>query len=857
MTTNTVTLKGPGTNSVPATVTYNSSTFVATLTPTSPLTASTLYTATVVGGATGVKDVAGNALASNATWTFTTAVLTAGPCDPPITNPIACENSKPGNPVSEWDISGAGDLSIQGFATDISVNKGDTVRFKIQTSASSYRLDIYRVGYYSGNGARKVATVSPSASLPQSQPLCLTDSATGLIDCGNWAESASWAVPADATSGVYLAKAVRTDTGGASHMVFIVRDDAGSADLLFQTADTTWQAYNQYGGNSLYVGPGTSAGRAYKVSYNRPFTTRATSPEDWLFNAEYPMIRWLERNGYNVSYSTGVDTDRAGARLLQHKIFVSTGHDEYWSGQQRANVEAARAAGVHLAFFSGNEVFWKTRWENSIGGTATPYRTLVSYKETHAGAKIDPLPNVWTGTWRDPRFSPPADGGRPENALTGTIFTVNDSGTPYSITVPQALANLRFWRNTSVATLPVGGTATLPLGTLGYEWDEALDNGSQPAGLVRLSLTALNVPSYLQDYGSTYGPGTATHSLTLYRHSSGALVFGAGTIQWSWGLDSNHDRGNAAPDARMQQATVNLFADMGTQPGSLQAGLVAATASTDTLTPSSTITAPTAGATLPVGTPVTITGTATDSGGVVGAVEVSVDNGTTWHTAVGRTTWSFAWTPAANGTATLRSRAVDDSGNLEAATAGVTVTVGTGSGGGTCPCSIWPATATPTVVSDTDSSAVELGVKFRASASGSITGIRFYKGSTNTGTHVGSLWTSTGTLLASVDLHRGDAPPAGNRRTSPPRWPSRRIPRTWHRTIPTWATTRGITTSSPPPASPTVLSPPSPTAWTAGTACTCMAPAVSSRTKPSSRATTGSTWSSRPAAGLPTPRRLR
>src|SRR5262249_5965940 len=207
---------------------------------------------------------------------------------------------------------------------------------------------------------------------------------------------------------------------------------------LFQTSDTTWQAYNQYGGNSLYVGgPGTNPGRAYKVSYNRPFTTRGTSPQDWVFNAEYPMIRWLEANGYNVAYLTGVDTDRSGAQLLQHKIFLSVGHDEYWSGQQRTNVETARGNGVHLAFFSGNEIFWKTRWENSLSSPATAYRTLVTYKETHANAVIDPAdPPTWTGTWEDPRFSPPADGGRPANGLTGTLFRVNSGSA--ALTVPAA-----------------------------------------------------------------------------------------------------------------------------------------------------------------------------------------------------------------------------------------------------------------------------------------------------------------------------------------------------------------------------------------------------------------------------------
>ena len=102
--------------------------------------------------------------------------------------------------------------------------------------------------------------------------------------------------------------------------------------------------------------------------------------------------------------------------IKNHRVFLSVGHDEYWSGAQRANVEAARDAGVNLAFFSGNEVYWKTRWENSTDGTNTAYRTLVCYKETRDDAKTDPSPE-WTGTWRDPRFSPPSNGNRPENAL--------------------------------------------------------------------------------------------------------------------------------------------------------------------------------------------------------------------------------------------------------------------------------------------------------------------------------------------------------------------------------------------------------------------------------------------------------
>ena len=658
---------------VASNVSYDAPTLTARLTPTAALAAAQTYTATVRGGSTGVKDAAGNALTANQTWSFTTGGGTGGCNTPP--NPIVAENCLAGSPASEWDISGSGDPSIQGFATDISVNRGTTVSFKVSTNATAYRFDIYRMGYYGGLGARKVASVNPSAALPQNQPNCLNNATTGLIDCGNWAVSGSWPVPATAVSGIYFAKLVRADNGGASHIVFIVRDDASTAPLLFQTSDTTWQAYNNYGGNSLYTG--SPDGRAYKVSYNRPFNTRAVdNGQDWVFNAEYPMVRWLESNGYDVAYISGVDSHRAGALLRNHKVFLSVGHDEYWSGGQRANVTAARDAGVHLAFFSGNEVFWKTRWEPSIDGSNTANRTLVCYKETHANAKIDPSPE-WTGTWRDPRFSPPSDGGRPENGLAGTIFMANDTGVPYSISVPAADGKMRFWRNTSVASLAAGQTATLPVGTLGYEWDSELDNGARPPGLWRLSTTSITMSGALLDYGSTYGNGTVTHYLTQYRAPSGALVFGAGTIQWSWGLDASHDRGSAAADLRMQQATVNLFADMGVQPATLRQGLVAASASTDATPPTSTIASPTAGSTLAVGTPVTISGSASDGGGVVGGVEISVDGGTSWHPAVGRSSWSYVWTPPSSGTFTIRTRAVDDSGNLEAPGAGITVTAGT------------------------------------------------------------------------------------------------------------------------------------------------------------------------------------
>jgi hypothetical protein len=500
-------------------------------------------------------------------------VAAAAPCDAPV-NPIACENSKPGTPSSIWNIQGAGSSDIQGFATDMSVNAGSPIQFKIDTTATTYRIDIYRIGYYNGDGARKVDTIT--APVAQAQPSCTTDADTGLVDCGNWAVSATWTVPADAVSGVYIAHLVsETGPAGESHIPFVVRNDASHSAVLFQTSDTTWQAYNQYGGKSLYTGgPGTNPDRAYKVSYNRPFTTRGDGFQDAFFNAEYPMVRWLERNGYDVSYMSGVDSDRFGSLIKNHRIFLSVGHDEYWSGAQRANVEAARDAGTtNLAFLSGNEVFWKTRWESSIAGPPTGNRTLVCYKDTHSGMKIDPGLGLWTGTWRDPDGAP-WGGGKPENALTGQLFRVNAGTT--AITVPAAYGKWPLWRDTDIATLPSDAVTTLAPDTLGYEWDENF-NGSQPSSSIDLSATSASGLDILMDFGHTYGTGSATHHLNLYRAASGALVFGAGTVQWSWGLDSEHDGASGATDPRMQQATANLFADMGVQASTLQSGVRAPT----------------------------------------------------------------------------------------------------------------------------------------------------------------------------------------------------------------------------------------------------------------------------------------
>ena len=668
------------------------------------------------------------------------------------------ENALPGNPPGEWDVAGSGDPTLQGFATDISYNQGQTASFKVDDKggpSEAYHVDVYRLGYYQGNGARKVATIPTARSATTAQPAPLTDPATGLVDGGNWSVSATWAIPADAASGVYIARLVRDDGLGASHIPFVVRSDNTPSQVLFKTSDATWQAYNSYGGSDLYKGDPSIGGKATKVSYNRPLILRGENNNSF-FSDEYPMVRWLEANGYDVSYTTQVDTARNGGQISAaapgtgaplHKVFLSVGHDEYWSAEERAAVEAARGQGVNLAFFSGNSVFWKTRWANSIDASGTPFRTLVCYKETEAAAKVDPSP-TWTGAWADPNTFGAVDGNRPQNALTGTAFGVNGTRSD-PITISAAEGKLRLWRNTAAASLALGTSYLTPNGTLGYEFDITPDNGSQPAGLIALSTTAVADAALLLDYGTYFAHynANATHHLSMYRASGGALVFGAGTAQWSWGLDSVHDGPFTRTDSVMRQGTVNLLADMGVQPDTLQADLTPAAASADREAPSAAITAPAAGAVLE-SRPYTVTGTAVDAGGGrVGGVEVSVDGGTTWHPASGRESWSYTWTPAAVGPVRIAARAVDDSGNLgAAATASVTVTLSSG------PAGLWDDAAVPVVAAyaGTATGGLDVGVRFRSDSDGSVSAVRFYKGAQNTGSHVGSLWDAYGNRLATV-----------------------------------------------------------------------------------------------------------
>jgi hypothetical protein len=438
-----------------------------------------------------------------------------------VPNPIVRENRKQGTP--DWDITSPALVrEIEGFASKTSVNGGEPIGLFVHTTSARYTIDVFRTGWYNGAGARRVAGPIERAGIAQAVPP--PDPSTGLIECA-WRDpyrldtrdaDGPWA------SGVYLARLTTiADAPAQAFIVFVVRDDERASAIVVQSAVTTFAAYNNWGGKSLYAFNSGNA-PARTVSFDRPYAAdaygvRLDGAGDFLRRWEYNAVRFLEREGYDVSYITDVDTHQRADALRRHTIFLSVGHDEYWSWEMRDRVEAARDRGVHLAFLGGDVSYWQIRFEPNARGGAD--RTIVAYKE--AAGDLDPLAidgqpqndRLITGRWRDRPTS------RPEERLVGVMYAAD----PVDADIIVSDASHWVFAGTGLRN----GDALR--GLLGYEVDAIYGGG--PATLERLA------HSPFVDRGDPKGPRTRYSDMTIYTAASGALVFAAGSIQWSWGLD--------------------------------------------------------------------------------------------------------------------------------------------------------------------------------------------------------------------------------------------------------------------------------------------------------------------------------
>jgi hypothetical protein len=450
---------------------------------------------------------------------------------------IQRENAK--TPDKNWEMTSYAFFhEIEGYASATSVARGGTIKFYVNTIDPNYTVNIYRLGWYGGVGGRLMQLLPvmqppviqpPATNLPGTvQPPCpVVDAATSLLEC-NWNVSYSLTIPnntADPTdwaSGYYVAR-LQGSSNKESYIPFVVRDDSRPADLLMQSSVTTYQAYNNWGqepitatnlypGKSLYGGESTNGVAAAKVSFNRPYNSGYGAGQFRFY--EIRMMRFLEREGYDVTYATNIDTHTNGRRLLSYKGFLSVGHDEYWTKQMRDAVEGARDGGVNLGFFGANTAYWQIRLEPSTAaGDAN--RTMVSYKS----AATDPLAATNPAeTTTQFRLAPV---NRPEAALVGVMYDY--SPVNYQDIV---ISNCLAWICAGGKNLVDGSRL---VGMLGYEVDR-LDKSS-PANIIEIGKSLYATPD------RALPPGPLYSSMTYYQAASGAGVFATGSMQWNYGLD--------------------------------------------------------------------------------------------------------------------------------------------------------------------------------------------------------------------------------------------------------------------------------------------------------------------------------
>jgi PKD repeat protein len=532
--------------------------------------------------------------------------------------PVVQENNCSGPGSEGWRLVEYSP-DVAGFATKSSVNLGESITLKLgrvnTSAASTVRVDVYRMGYYGNMGGRLItAASSSSVSVNNLFSNCsATNATTGLKSCSGWANSYTIAGSALPASGVYTVK-LTTPSGLENTITFTVRDDARNpkARMLFVVPNATYEAYNDWGGKSLYFdsagGEVTVAGtpRAVKVSFDRPLNDPRQGNR--FIGPDFYLVQWLEKQGYDVAYTDDVSIHQNPAQLLGHGADVISGHSEYWSLEQMKGFLAARDAGVSIASFSGNTAYWKVRYENN-GRTLVCYKTAEGSGTNGSGedgandwgpdglkgtaddalgldqkaGTADDHPENSTTTFRD-NGAPPGDpnapeGGRvgpdmPENQLLGNMYYGAElQAGAYPLQIPPAnaqghYAGDRIWRSTGISS---GATTTIGNNLMGWEWDaiptQAQYLSRQPAGVK--PLTSSTVPlgqnvDWLQDEGRIYAktppPGQcACGQAVKYTATSGALVFAAGTNDWANGLAPN-------PDSRIIQATYNIFSDMGVQP---------------------------------------------------------------------------------------------------------------------------------------------------------------------------------------------------------------------------------------------------------------------------------------------------
>jgi hypothetical protein len=512
-------------------------------------------------------------------------------------NPVQVENALPG--ATDWqltrvrlDESGMRSPWIEGYCSRQSVAAGETIDIMVSTDPPRpFRIEIFRMGYYGGRGARLMTTIGPLKGTTQPTP---EPAEKDLHEC-RWTPSHTLTIPEEWVSGVYLGRLTTVpgespEDGGQrseardqnpetsdqhprssildppssvpvpsidhspstidlpywqSYVIFIVRDER-PAEILFQCSDNTWQAYNQWPSHySIYTHPRGTQGPWADVSFDRPYGREAqytgvvndplTVGSGEFLPLEFPLAYWLEEQGYDVAYCSNSDM-LSPERGLQCKVFISVGHDEYWDLRQYESVAAMRDAGVSLMFLAGNAVCWVTPFRESSDGRA--HRII--FRGGPYGAENE------YAVEREREHGPFPHRGPDEGLLMGArnVEPVNGGG-DWIVTRPDHW----IFEGTGVQA-----GDRIP-GLIGWEYH------GQPANEIPGLQVVASGTAWVG--GETPQQWTAT----VYPGPKENFVFNAATIFWAQGLSSppghtlpwSHWSRPHGPDERVQRITSNVL----------------------------------------------------------------------------------------------------------------------------------------------------------------------------------------------------------------------------------------------------------------------------------------------------------
>jgi hypothetical protein len=447
-------------------------------------------------------------------------------------NVVAQENAREGD--DRWWGEHAPAHAIEGYTGQCSVRPGEVLELHVSTRpAERYRIGVHRLGWYEGRGGRTVAMIPSPRSDLQGVSRDVPEPRPGpQIDSAKWPVSDVIQIGEDWVSGVYLARLTLTTgahAGKGAFVPFVVRPALGtSAAVLVQQPVTTAQAYNNWGGKSLYTSNSTDAEAAVKVSFDRPFPTwrAANLNARWPFAWDYQLLRFLEREGVDVAYTTDVDTHREPWSLVGHRLLMTSGHDEYWTREMRDGFDAALAEGVNLACMGANTAYWQMRFEDDE-------RTMVEYRWRAA----DPEPDRALKTEMFRNLDPP----RPECLLWGVQYQegLTAAGQPPRHYRLDAACLTHPWMSGAGFEHPA-----MLEELVGYEWD-AIQVGLEPSEATVFF---------------HYDCELSNADALMHRAPSGSLVFAAGSLQFSWGLDDWAQPGRA--DERLQRFVRNALAGL-------------------------------------------------------------------------------------------------------------------------------------------------------------------------------------------------------------------------------------------------------------------------------------------------------